>query len=258
MWKYLKIKIEHYYSNTWPKTKISSIISFTKYLYFLRYGVIWQTPKFTASPNLNFCPEEPKNLNFTFPFLVHYPWPKLNVKTLKDPNLIHIFNMKLVCTWFLPLLSAGDTFLSPCFARSKLRWVNMYVECCQVQARTCSTERMRKPAECHWSTYIWPPVLSFHKDKSLDSSSPTSPAAPEAKIMCGNIAKMSPNFASSGWNSPWQWFGWLIMGCRSHAGDTPSRPRVNYSCCCCCCCCCLPERIGKVVIVTGKRWEGVG
>ncbi len=56
--------------------------------------------KFSALQIRTFGPEEPKNSNLTFSFLVHYPQPKLNQNSPKDPKLMLISTMKQVYTYF--------------------------------------------------------------------------------------------------------------------------------------------------------------
>ncbi len=45
------------------------------------------TPFFSDFQIWTFCPQKPKNSNLTNSFLVHYPKPKINQKSPKDPKL---------------------------------------------------------------------------------------------------------------------------------------------------------------------------
>ena len=58
------------------------------------------TPYFLNLQIWTFQPHEPKKLNFLNSFLEHYPQPKINQKSPKDPKLILILNMKLLYTFF--------------------------------------------------------------------------------------------------------------------------------------------------------------
>ncbi len=76
--------------------------SFTKYLYFLRYGLICLSMSHIFHPSKFelFDLKNPKILTLYFSFLVHNPQPKLNQKSPKDPKLILILTMKQVHTYF--------------------------------------------------------------------------------------------------------------------------------------------------------------
>ncbi len=66
------------------------------------------TPHFPHFQIWTFWPHQLKNLNFTNSFLEHYPQPKLNQNSSKDPKLILILTMKLVYTYFWKSLLIGD------------------------------------------------------------------------------------------------------------------------------------------------------
>ncbi len=58
-----------------------------------------------------FWPQEPKNSNFTNSFLIHYPQPKMNQKSPKDPKSILILTIKLLYTYFWKMLPEGALIL---------------------------------------------------------------------------------------------------------------------------------------------------
>ncbi len=97
-----EILLYKYYTHT---TYCISSISICFFPCFFVLSEI-QTNSFKHVPNFptlhiwTFWSEEPKNANFTFSFLVHYPQPKQNQKSLTDPNLILILTMKQVYTYF--------------------------------------------------------------------------------------------------------------------------------------------------------------
>ncbi len=64
-------------------------------------------PIFSALPNLTFLTSETKNSNLTNSFLAHYPQPKMNQKSPKDPKSILILTMKLLYTYFWKRLPVG-------------------------------------------------------------------------------------------------------------------------------------------------------
>ncbi len=57
------------------------------------------TPFFLHFQIWPFWPQEPKNSNLTNSFLAHYPQPKMNQKSPKDPKLIFILTIKLLYTY---------------------------------------------------------------------------------------------------------------------------------------------------------------
>ncbi len=54
-----------------------------------------------------FWPQEPKNSNLINSFLMHYPQPKMNQKSLKHPKSILILTIKLLYTYFWKMLPVG-------------------------------------------------------------------------------------------------------------------------------------------------------
>ncbi len=64
-------------------------------------------PIFSALPKSTFWPQEPKNSNLTNSFLEHYPQPKMNHKSLKDPKLILFLTIKMLYTYFWKMLPVG-------------------------------------------------------------------------------------------------------------------------------------------------------
>ncbi len=58
------------------------------------------TPFFPHFQIWPFSPQKPKNSNLTNSFLAHYPQPKMNQKSPKDPKSILILTMKLLQTYF--------------------------------------------------------------------------------------------------------------------------------------------------------------
>ncbi len=69
-----------------------------------------------------FWPQEPKNSNLTNSFLTHYPQPKMNQKSPKDPKLILILIIKLLYTYFWKMLPVGALiWLAPIWLMSPNR-----------------------------------------------------------------------------------------------------------------------------------------
>ncbi len=118
-----KSKIKCYHSNTHTMYYISSTYFFHQI--FVPF-VIWTNVSkcvlnFLPLQIWTFWPKEPKNLNFIFSFQAHYPQPKQNPKSPKDPNLIIIFTMKQVYTYFWWILPVADLFKFPCLGHSTRR-----------------------------------------------------------------------------------------------------------------------------------------
>ncbi len=90
-------------------TTFDQYTSFTKYLYFLRYrDISTSTPHFFYTYKFElFWPQKPKNPNLTNSFLTHYPQPKMNQKSPKDPESILTLTMKLLYTYFWKMLPIG-------------------------------------------------------------------------------------------------------------------------------------------------------
>ena len=83
--------------------------SFTKFFYLLRYrDISTSTPHFLCTSKLDLVDlRSPKISNLTKSLLVHYPQPKMNQKSPKDPELIFSLTMKLLYTYFWKTLPAG-------------------------------------------------------------------------------------------------------------------------------------------------------
>lgn len=84
----------------------------------IAYKEQW-SPKFNNLKNLNFSPTPTWKLKYDEFLSLAFSQPKRIQKDPKDKKEIQKFNVKLMNTWFLPLLPESDFCLGrPCFSRS--------------------------------------------------------------------------------------------------------------------------------------------
>ncbi len=104
-----------------------------------------------------FWPHEPKNSNFTNSFLKHYPQPKLNQNSPKDPKLILILTMKLLYTYVWKPLPVCDLICWLAFSKSSqigwptLNHIKRILWCINTNLQIFSTHQSIK---IHFSDYL--------------------------------------------------------------------------------------------------------